>query len=98
MANIPEDAAALDATSPHRQEGDILAISVEEILESNDAEHGAEPSLDRLQLDMLMAIYHELRHGHDQAAAHAAAAVEQAEALRKLTGEVHRLARLLGNR
>ncbi|QFZ20455.1 hypothetical protein [Saccharothrix syringae] len=89
---------AVDATSPYRQAGQVLAISVGEILETDDTARGAEPSLDRLKLDMLMAIYNELRHGHDQAAAQAAAVVEQTKALRELAGEVDRLARHLGDR
>ncbi|MGP4104600.1 hypothetical protein [Nonomuraea sp. KM90] len=43
------------------------------------------------QLLMLQAIYHELRHGHDQAVAQTAALAEHSEALRDHADQMARL-------
>ncbi|WP_309114769.1 hypothetical protein [Saccharothrix sp.] len=98
MANFSHDVKAVDTTSPYRHAGEVLAVSVKEILEGDDTAGEARPSQDRLMLDMLVAIYHELRHGHDQAAAQAAAVAEQTKAVRELAGEMDRLAWHLGDR
>jgi hypothetical protein len=70
-----------------RNAGDIHAASTAEILD--EAVGDPDPALvGRLQLDMLRAIYHELRHGHDQQALNTKAMSELADALDMLR---HRL-------
>lgn len=50
------------------------------------------------QAHLLRAIYHEMRHGHDQTAAHAAAIEKQTKALADLAGVLDRVALHLGDR
>lgn len=75
-------------TSPDRKKGDILATSITDALQILD-EKTDEPSTEaRLQLDVLLAIYYELRHGHDQAAAESERLAAHTEALHQHADEM----------
>jgi hypothetical protein len=54
--------------------------------------------LGRLQLEMLQAVYLELRPGHDQQVAHTRAIRKQTEVLGELANEIKVLRRRLGDR
>lgn len=86
-----------DQSRTHRQEGEVCLVSVDELVDEQAGELGPE-LLGRLQLDMLKALYHELRHGHDQQAAHTRAITKQSEVLDGLAGELRTLRIRLGNR
>jgi hypothetical protein len=81
----------------HRHEWEVCLVSVDEVVDGHAGELGPE-MFGRLQLDMLKALYHELRHGHDQQAAHTRAITKQTEVLDGLAGELRTLRIRLSDR
>lgn len=77
-----------DRQSGDRQRGEVTFRSVDAMLDEHlGADIGPEP-FGRLQLEMLLPVYLELRHGHDQQAAHTRAITKQTEVLGALANEI----------
>ncbi|MCG8919427.1 hypothetical protein L6E12_26990 [Actinokineospora sp. PR83] len=82
-----------------RHLANLLAVSTQEALNTHlDGATPGAPTLERLQLGMLMAIHLELRRGHDQAAAHTAVMEKRTTVLDKLAHELSMVAAHLGDR
>ena len=98
-----------DETASDREQAELLyklacndlgRVS-DRLMEAKPAEHDATPSAEWLlsaQVGLLQAVYHELRHGHDQQAAHIAALKAHTKALNEHANQMCHLGRkLTGN-
>jgi hypothetical protein len=73
----------------------FLGQAVERLDETATASPSRIEQLADAQLLALRAIYHELRHGHDQAAQHVAALAKHAETMNDLAQSMQRLGGML---
>ncbi|HEV7974968.1 hypothetical protein [Amycolatopsis sp.] len=84
-------------SSEARSRGEVLAGSVEEPVNDVLAPAPLPTTSYVLQLEMLRAIYHELRHGNDQAAKSMAVVAEQTKATADLAAQLEKVAQHLGD-
>lgn len=60
-----------------REDAEALVVSVDGVLDEHFGSELGPELLGRLQVEMLQVLYLELRHGHDQQAAHTSAITRQ---------------------
>jgi hypothetical protein len=95
---VPSAVGADLPRSEARSRGEVHAVSAEELADDDLAPERLATATDVLQLEMLRAIYHELRHGNDQAARQTAAIAEQTKVMADLAAQLEKVAQHLGDR
>lgn len=99
---MTSDAESSTRPESEREQAESWYVLAEGNVDNADAAPYADAEeigqLGYAQTHLLRAIYHEMRHGHDQTAAHAAAIEKQTRALADLAGVLDRVALHLGDR